>query len=385
MKETKPDPVPLFWPPKLRLNRLKAELFSPGRGVFSARWWGQGPKVDAFEREFGKRFGFKYPVMTNSGTSALWIAYVLAGVGPGKEVIVPVLTCTATCHPILWLGGKIVFADIRPDTLTLDPTDFEMKITDKTVAVVPVHLGGLVADAERIPTVALGYGIKIIGASCQALGARTAGYGDYTCFSFQSIKALTTGDGGMLCVKTREDYERAKKLRWFSIDRAKKARANWQAWSRRGITFEQEEPGLKAQPTDIDAAIGYASLESFDRNQAHREKIAKIYRSGLAGVPGIELLREGDSSNWLFTIKCRERDSLAQWLLKHGIETNVAHVRNDIFRVFGGLRQDLPSMDAVEFQYLCLPINTKVRLSDARRVVAAIKQWANERKSKGRW
>jgi len=370
------DMIPLFWPPEIDMDRLKLELFDPDQGTFQGRWWGQGPKVNMFEKEFGERFGFKHSVMTNSGTMALWIAYVLAGIGKGDEVIVPVLTCTATCHPLLWLGAKIIFADIDPETLTLDPSDFESRITEKTKAVVPVHLGGLVAHAEEIKNIARRAGkIRIIEDACQALGAKSVGYGDFTCFSFQAIKALTTEDGGMLVTRCKRDYSRAKRLRWFAIDREAKSRAGWQAWTRRGITFEQEEPGLKAQPTDIDASVGFASMSRFGPNQAHRARIAQIYRQELGNLRAVKLLREGDTSNWLFMVKVEDRDDFARFLWKNGIETNVAHLRNDIFKVFGGRRLDLPGMRQVEKKYICLPINTKMSESDAYYIAGAIINW----------
>src|SRR4030067_2682507 len=98
--------IPLFYPPKQNVKEMIAEL----RDTLTSRWWGQGPKVDKFEKEFGRRFGHKYCVFVNSGTAALHLAYYLAGVGPGDEAIVPVLTCTATSHPLLLLGAKPVFA-----------------------------------------------------------------------------------------------------------------------------------------------------------------------------------------------------------------------------------------------------------------------------------
>ncbi|MDP2364098.1 MAG: DegT/DnrJ/EryC1/StrS family aminotransferase, partial [Ignavibacteria bacterium] len=232
--------IPLFWPPSQDVNCILNEL----RDTLSGRWWGQGPKVDEFEKRFGEKFGFKYCVMTNSGTSALHLAYILAGIQRLNQVGVPVLTCTATCHPLKMMGAIIKFLDVRKDTLTLDPSSFGLH-ADSLKALVHVHLGGVIANHRRIRTIADKYGVRIIEDACQALGAKNVGYGDYTAFSFQAIKSLSTGDGGMLVVKTETDYLRAKRLRWFSIDRKQKAKKNWQAWDRRGITFEQEEIGYK--------------------------------------------------------------------------------------------------------------------------------------------
>jgi len=357
--------IPLFHPPKQNVNAMVAEL----RDTLESRWWGQGPKADKFERAFGRMFGHRYPVFLNSGTSALHLAYALAGVGPGDEVIVPVLTCTATCHPILLLGAKPVFADIRTDTLTIDPEDVRKKITRRTKAIVVVHFGGLVADVAAFRRMSRRYGIPIIEDAAQAIGARGIGYGAYTCYSFQAIKHLTTGDGGMLVVRNQADYRRAKRLRWFDIDREAKANKRWQAWDRRGITFDQEVPGYKFHGNDIAASIGLAGLKTLPRTLQYRKRLAAEYRKRLSNCPSVELLKDGDSADWLFMVKARgNRDDLAEYLMKHGVETNVAHIRNDIFKVFGGRRRRLKGMNAVEFQYLCLPLNDRVRLADVRRV-----------------
>jgi len=316
--------------------------------------------------------------MTNSGTAALHLAYILAGIKKGDEVISTVLTCTATHHPLLWMKAKIRFADIEPDTLNIDPKDVNKKITKKTKAIIVTHLGGLIANVSRINN----SNVPVVEDACQALGAKGVGKADYTCFSFQAIKGLTTGDGGMLVVKTKEDYKRAKKLRWFAIDREQKIKQKWQAWNRRGITFDQTEPGYKYQPTDIDAAIGLANLKIFDKYQNYRKKLVRIYRDKLRNISGVKLLKEGNSANWLFMIKVikGDRDGLADHLLKKGVETNVAHIRNDIFTAFGGKRQHLSNMNKIEMQYICLPLNPKVSEENVKYICKAIREYYQSKK-----
>jgi dTDP-4-amino-4,6-dideoxygalactose transaminase len=370
--------IPLFHPPDQNVDRMLAEL----RDTLSGRWWGQGPKVDLFEKRFGEKFKFPRCVMVNSGTAALHIAYRLSGVGPGTEVIVPVLTCTATCHPILLLGAKVVFADILPGTLTLDPKDVLMKMSLRTKAIVTVHLGGLVANMRELKDAARIAGAALIEDSAQALGAGGLGKADLTCFSFQAIKHLSTGDGGMICVQTARDEKRAKRLRWFDIDREQKIKKGWQAWDRRGITFDQIEPAYKFQPTDIDASIGLAGLMSFDANLTHRHRLVEIYRSRLYGMKCLSLLDRGDqNADWLFMVLVNgNRDDFAAFLKERGIETNVAHVRNDIFTVFGGKRRELPGMNAVEAKYLCLPLNTKVSARDVEYICSVIREYEAKRR-----
>ena len=365
--------IPLFHPPAQDVCLMLRELGD----TLSGRWWGQGPKADRFEKEFGEKFGFPRCVFVNSGTAALHLAYELAEVGPGDEEIVPVLTGTASCHPILLLGAKIVFADVRRDTLTVDPEDVARKVTSRTRAIVAVHLGGIVADAEVLKEIARDHDIALIEDAAQALGAPGVGYGDMTCFSFQAIKHMSTGDGGMLVVRTENAEKAARRLRWFDIDREAKIARGWQAWDRRGITFDQERPGYKYQGNDIAASIGLAALKTVDATLGHRARLADLYRRLLTDVYGIRLLADEPSSHWLFMIRVLwDRDGLAEYLASEGVETNVAHVRNDLFTVFGGIRQPgLPGMDEVEPQYLCLPIHDRVSANDVGYVCGKIKLW----------
>ena len=182
----------------------------------------------------------------------------------------------------------------------------------------------------------------------------------------------------MLVCQNEEDYKRAKRLRWFAIDREQKQRRDWQAWDRRGITFDQEEMGWKYQPTDIDACFGLAALPTFrTRELAHRHALARAYREHLKGCPGVDLLKGEGSADWLFMVLVRgDRDALAGYLLKHDIETNVAHIRNDVFQVFGGHRHDLPGMASVEYRYLCLPMNSKVSLENVEFICQKIWDWS---------
>ncbi|MDP2362532.1 MAG: DegT/DnrJ/EryC1/StrS family aminotransferase, partial [Ignavibacteria bacterium] len=147
--------------------------------------------------------------------------------------------------------------------------------------------------------------------------------------------------------------------------REMKAKKDWQAWDRRGITFDQEEMGYKYQPTDIDASIGLVALETFDDEIRHRHELVRLYRTELRNSKFVTLLRKGYSSDWLFMVLVNgDRDKFASYLLDKGIETNVAHIRNDLFKVFGGRREKLPNMNKIEFKYLCLPLNSKVIKED---------------------
>lgn len=328
----------------------------------------QGPRVEEFEQKFSEMFKQPYCVSVNSGTSALETAYELAGIMPGDEVITTPLTCTATNIPLLHRRAKIVWADIRPDTLCIDQYDVMKKITHRTKAVVQVHLGGQHSMIEAIPDHPH---IKVISDAAQALGIFQ---GDYTCCSFQAIKQITTGDGGMVVCPDKKSYDKAKLLRWFGIDRDEKIRAGWQAFKERKTTFDIKVLGYKRHMNDIAATMGLVGLLHYDEMQKHRYELMKIYRDRLAGVNGITVLDEMLNRCWLCTVLVENRDDFARHLYDAGIETNVVQVRNDIYDVFGAARQDLPVMNRLEFKYISLPIGMHVSKDDVEYICDTIRE-----------
>lgn len=314
-----------------------------------SRWIGQGPKVDQFEADFSEKFNQKHCVALNSGSAALETAYELIGIQPGDEVITTPLTCTATNIPLLRMGAKIVWADINEDTLCIDKKDVLNKITNKTKAIVNVHLGGIESDLGKMP-------VPVVSDAAQALGVFN---GDYTCNSFQAIKHITTGDGGMLVVNNAKEYAQAKLMRWFGIDREAKAKKNWQPYEKREMTFDIEVLGYKRQMTDIAAGMGIAGLRHYDVVIAHRQKLFELYKKLLK----VKVVDGPNNTYWLCTILVSLRDKLANILLDNGVETNLVQVRNDAYTIFGG-RAKLPVMDSVEDQYLSLPLHMKVTEDD---------------------
>jgi perosamine synthetase len=334
--------------------------------VFSTRWIGQGPKVNEFEHEFGKKFGFEYSVSTNSGTSALELAFHLADLNEGDEVLVTCLTCSATSIPLVRRKCKIVFVDINPETLTLNYDDMVSKVTEKTKAVITVNLGGIQCD-QRIYDFLKENEITSIIDCCQSLGIPETN-GDYLAYSFQAIKHFSTFDGGMLITRNKEDYDRAKRLRWFGIDRECKIKNDWKCYdSNREICMDMSEAGYKFHMNDVAASIGLIGLKHSDTILAHRKQIAQIYKDNLK-VPYIT-----GGSHWLFCIMIDNRFKLIQQLKEKGIEVDVAQLRNDVFTVFGG-RWTLPNMDKIESKYLYIPMNTKVSIDDAKYVADTINE-----------
>jgi perosamine synthetase len=347
--------------------------------TLGTRWIGQGPKVEKFENEFSKKFtnGLS-SVAVGSGTDALHLSYILAGLSAGDEVIAPLFTCTATNIPLLYMGIKIHFADIQINTMNIDPEHVRRLMSDKIKAIICVHYGGLPCDMDELQEIADQWGIPIIEDAAHALGGEYKGnmigsLSDYTMYSFQAIKHITTGDGGMLVIKDPSLLGKAERLRWFGIDRSAKQGGVW----KNDIT----EVGYKYQMTDIAAGMGLAGLSEFDEILFLRRKLFKLYESELHNVKGIDFIGGGYEDRkhaaWLCTIAVNNRIALQEELRKNNIESNQVHFRNDRYSIFKDFWEgkEFPVMDYMEDKYLVLPLHTKMTESDVIKVCKIIKNF----------
>lgn len=331
--------------------------------VLNSRWVGQGPRVDEFESQFSLQIAQNYPSLAvGSGTDALHLAYLLAGIRSGDEVLTPLFTCTATNLPLLYIGAKPVFLDVNPKTMNISTAAIKEKITEKTKAIVTVDYGGLPCDYDEIMLIAKEYGLKVIDDAAHAIGAtyknmKIGSIADFSTFSFQAIKHITTGDGGMLTIKDDNLLSLAKRLRWFGINREAKGKGIW--------ANDINEIGFKYQLTDIGAALGLAGLRNFDTILNHRQLLLQTYMQELAGVPGLynvgsEDMVDRTHAAWLHTVLVENRSDLQKKLRSRNIESAPVHYRNDMYAIFGGRKEVFPQMDALEEKYLVLPIHMKL-------------------------
>lgn len=365
------DGVVLFYP-----DIDKSAINSVG-DTLSGRWIGQGPKVEEFERRIADRFlDSAAPLAVGSGTDALHLSYLLANIKAGDEILVPSFTCTATNIPLLYIGAKIKFLDIDPLTMNISIEDLKRKISDKTRAIVTVDYGGICCEYSEINAIAKKYGIPVIQDAAHSIGSKydnsyVGNQCDFTIFSFQAIKTLTTGDGGMLVMKDPQNLERAKRLRWFGIDREKKQGGIWEN--------DIQDIGYKYQMNDISAAIGLSNLEKIDSIIDDRKSLYAHYLAGLSKVSGIRVIRpssdlSADFCPWLLTIIVeKDRMGLMAKLREHGIESGQVHYRNDRYSIFGSRRDDLPNMDFLEDAYLVLPLHRRMNHETIDRIVDVMK------------
>ena len=337
--------------------------------VLGSKWIGEGPKTQEFELAFQKKYHpDRHCVAVSSGTAALTLAYILAGITAGSVVITPVFTCTATNTPLLHLGARIVFADVERETLNIDPNSVYHLMTG-TAAIVAVHYGGAVANTKRLREYA---GKRsIIEDAAQCLGAPGVGeYGDYVCYSFQAIKHLTTCDGGMLVCRTAVEANAARRLRWFGIDRQAKFENRWE----NDIT----QAGFKFQMTDMNAAVGLANLLHIDERLAHRRALLRQYYDNLhrfMDFPGHEQILNGKHAAWTCTIVTDAVKRIQHHLSQHRIESSPTHYRNDRYSIFKNAESGhLHGMNSVDQRYLLLPLHGKVTPADVDHICKLIKE-----------
>lgn len=342
--------------------------------VLESRWVGQGPMVDKFEKSFSAKFlDSAPPLSTGSGTDALHLAYLLAGIKPDDEVIVPLFTCTATSIPLLYIGAKPILTDINPTTLNISPEAIRNNLTEKTKAIVCVHYGGLPCDMAEIHAIAAEHNIPVIEDAAHALGAQYDGkhigtLSDFTMFSFQAIKHLTTGDGGLLTFKDHTLLKLGSRLRWFGIDREDKQKGVWEN--------DIKEVGYKYQMTDLGAALGLAGLEEFDETLKYRQRLYRRYVENLKNYSDVKIVDDFDvrkkHAAWLFTILAKNRPDLQLKLRSYGIESGQTHYRNDRYSIFN-CSESFPNMDLVDDDYLILPLHTKMQILDVDKICDIIK------------
>lgn len=314
--------------------------------VLNTDFIAEGEEVKLFEQELEDKLGKKC-LTVSSGTAALELAYELAGIKEGDEVIVPILTCTATNLPLLHRKAKIVFADISRD-LNIDVEDVKKKISSRTRAIVFVNFGGNSRGLAELVELCNARNIKLIEDAAQAIGADYWGQDDFTAVSLQAIKTITSGDGGLLICRSSQDYEKAKRLRWFGIDRDAK---------QRGENPDVTEAGYKYHMNNISAAIGRGNLTHFDELVGHVNKLGDIYRSyGLF------------SHAWLAGGLTNDYKGLRDTMNDLGIEIGQHHYRNDMYAVFGGRVSDCPVMDEIERNYFFVPLHYGVTLQDAHNI-----------------
>lgn len=315
----------------------------------------EGEEVKLFEKELSEKLDKTNLLLVNSGTSALELAYELAGIERGDEVITPILTCTATNLPLLHRGAKIIFADIDSD-LNISIEDVKKKITTRTKCVVFVHFGGNSRGLDELLEFCSARGIKVVEDAAQSIGGYNWGKADYTAVSLQAIKTITSSDGGILICRSDSDYRKAKRLRWFGIDREAK---------QRGENPDVTEAGYKYHMNNVSAAIGRGNLLHLHKLRLHTYRLGEIYKEyGLF------------AHTWLAGGLTDDYEGLKKALNDAGYEMGQHHYRNDMYTVFAG-HTECPTMDLLENKYFFVPLHYGVTEEQAHKIGKICKDYVS--------
>lgn len=291
-----------------------------------------GPKIEEFEQTVADYVGAKYAVAISNGTSALHAACFAAGIGPGDEVITTPLTFAASANCVLYCGGTPVFADVDPKTYNIDPEDIRRKITDRTKAIIAVHLAGQPCDMDAIHSIAHEYGLIVIEDGAHALGSvykgkKVGSLSDMTTFSFHPVKPITTGEGGMIVTDNEEFYKKMALFRSHGITRDDSMMTrNDGPWF-----YQQFDLGYNYRITDIQCALGCSQMKKLDRFLARRKEIVARYNEAFADCDNIITpyqLSDTESGWHLYIVQVKncDRRQVFEAMREKGIGVNVHYI-----------------------------------------------------------
>jgi perosamine synthetase len=325
-----------------------------------------------FERSFADYVGTRFALSSSSCTGALHLALRGLGVGPGDEVIVPEVSWVATASAVTYTGATPVFVDIEPDTWCMSFASTARAITNRTKAMIPVHLYGHPADMAALLCLARGHGLKVLEDAAPALGAevigaKVGGLGDIAAFSFQGAKIMTTGEGGMLVTNDEALFDRVK----FLGDHGRDTH----------IPFQIAEVGYKYKMSNLQAALGLAQLERIEELVAKKRLIYSWYRLRLGGIPGLTLNAErlwARNIFWMTSIVLAEgigitRDEVIAALKQRHIDSRPFFPPMSSFPMFQNRASANPVAYRVSRQGINLPSGHNLTEEDVDRVCSALR------------
>ena len=356
-------------------------------GVLRSDWLTTGPTVQAFEDAVAEFVGAKYAVAVSNGTAALHAATYALGISSGDEVIVPAMTFAASANAAVYQAGTPVFVDVEPETLQIDPSQVEAKITARTKAIVSVDYAGQPCNYDELNTIARRHGLRLIADACHALGANYKGrkvgtLADLSTFSFHPVKPITTGEGGLI---TTDDEGYADEMRAFrnhGITTDHRQRAERGSWF-----YEMVDLGYNYRLSDIQCALGLNQVRRLADWTVRRQEIARRYDEAFADVPAVEpLARRAEVTHayHLYVIQLHleqlkvDRSGVFAALRAEGIGANVHYIPvhlHPYYREHFGTGPGLcPVAEAAYERILSLPIFPTMTDKDSDDVIEAVKK-----------
>lgn len=355
------------------------KTFIPPRGILIPKieevlysgYIAQGEVVENFERKFEEYIGSGHTLSLNSGTAALHIALILAGVKEGDEVISTAMTAEPTNVAIKMVGAKVRWADVDYETGNISAKAIESAINEKTKAILVVDYAGTSVDVINIQEISLKYNIPVIEDAAHALGTtyngkKTGNNFPFTVFSFQAIKHLTTVDGGALQIQDKELYEKGKLIRWFGLDKKLSRLDN-----------DIQIQGYKYHMNNVNAIIGLVQLETIEELLQKYRTIGKYLDLKLKELPGLETVvhyPNSESSYWLYTLKVDRRDDFINMMTDNGFMASEIHKRNDLHTYLNDYPSEMPNLDKFYSRLVHIPCGWWVTLEDCDKMIELIKK-----------
>ncbi len=354
--------------------------------VLNSGWITTGAKTHRFEADFARYVGAKHAIAVNSCTAAMHLALEAIGLRPGDEVITTPYTFAATAEVIRYFDARPVFIDIDSHSLNMRPDLIEGAITERTRAIIPVHIAGLPVELDPILEVARSHNLPVIEDAAHALpafyrGRMIGGISDFTCFSFYATKAITTGEGGMICTDNDEWAARCRTMALHGI-----SEDAWKRYTSEGSWYyEIIAPGFKYNLTDVAAAMGLAQLAKAERMWLRRRQIARMYNSAFGEWPELQVPDDRDDCQhaWhLYVLRLNldrlriDRAQFVEELRERNIGCSVhfipLHMHPYYRKTYGYRPEDFAVAHQEYLRAISLPIYSKMSDMDVQDVIDAV-------------
>jgi dTDP-4-amino-4,6-dideoxygalactose transaminase len=345
-------------------EQTKKELME----VLDSGWWGQGPKTFEFEEKFADRVGSKYAIGCNSGTAALDLCLKAYGIKGGELITTP-MTFVSDAIVGEWNDMDVTFADIEEDSLNLDPN--AIHITPKTKAIIAVDSHGRLADIEAIKKKFDGLVIEDAAHAMHTPGAGKKA--DITIWSFQAVKTLPTGDGGMITTNDEKIYQKLRTLTWLGVEKSTFERAESKRYTWNYDIVQAE--GLKAYMIDLIATIGLGQLRRIDELTAKRRAVQSAYNEAFREISQIKIPMYSHTVQY-YTMQCQKRDDLSDYLASVGIATSV-HFKplSEMTYWKKAVKRPLPVTNRVWKKLLSLPVHHGLTWEQVEFIISSVKQF----------
>ena len=346
-------------------------------------WLGMGATTKEFEERIACYLGLqdRYVVCTNTGTSALHIALLAAGIGPGDEVITPSFNYVADHQAIHATGATVVMCDVRDDDLGIDVASAESLIGPRTKAIIPLHFSGIPCAIGDVYALARRHGLRVIEDACHAFGstvadAKIGSGGDVQFFSFDPVKIITSIDGGCVITPHREEVERLERLRLLGVDKDTTLRyQNKRAWD-----YDVVSEGYRYHLTNIMASVGVSQIKRIDEFIASRRAVCERYSAAFDGLPGVRVLRRSydDVSPFIYSLRvpAARREALIDHLSARGVDAGIHFVPVHRHAYFAGARRSpMPVTERVVGEVITLPLQSLMAERSIERVIDGVRSF----------